>query len=126
MSVAYVDSSCVVAIALGGRGAAAMARRLDAFDELVSSNLLEAEVRAVMARERVAYDPSMLSALACVLPDHPLHEEIARVLEAGYARGADCWHLAAALYLAEDPAAMSFLTLDVRQAKVARALGFAA
>jgi hypothetical protein len=50
--------------------------------------------------------------------------EISRVLDAGYVRGADCWHLAAALYLAEDPAHLSFPALNERQGAVAAALGF--
>jgi hypothetical protein len=47
------------------------------------------------------------------------------VLRVGYRRGADSWHLATALYLAPDPVAISFLTLDEPQLRVARALGFA-
>jgi predicted nucleic acid-binding protein len=124
MTVAYVDTSCIVAIAFGERGASALARRLDTFDELVASNLLEAELHATFARERVAADASVLAGLTWIIPDRPLHEEIARVLDAGYMRGADCWHLASALYLTDDPGAIAFLTLDARQAKVAGVLGF--
>jgi hypothetical protein len=47
-----------------------------------------------------------------------------RVLSAGYARGADCWHLATALYVATDPSEMAFVTLDSAQSKIARKLGF--
>jgi hypothetical protein len=39
-------------------------------------------------------------------------------------RGADCWHLATALYLSPDPSALTFLTLDLAQRHVAKALGF--
>jgi predicted nucleic acid-binding protein len=124
VTVAYVDTSCLVAIAFGERGASAMARRLDAFDELIASNLLEAELRAAFARERVAPDAGLLAALTWIVPDRPLHKEIARVLDAGYVRGADCWHLASALYVSGDPGAIAFLTLDARQGKVAGALGF--
>lgn len=124
MKVAYVDTSCLVAIAFGERGATALARRLDGFDELVSSNLLEAELRAAFVREAVEPDPALSASLSWIIPDRPLTMEIARVLQAGYLRGADCWHVATALYLAEDPAAISFLTLDERQRAVARALGF--
>lgn len=124
MTVAYVDTSCIVAIAFGERGANAIARRFGTFDELVASNLLEAELHATFARERVTPDVSLLAALTWIIPDRPLHEEIARVLDAGYMRGADCWHLASALYLTADPGAIAFLTLDARQAKVADALGF--
>jgi uncharacterized protein with PIN domain len=124
MTTAYVDSSCILAIAFGERGAAAIERRLNAFDQLTSSNLLEAEVCAAFAREGLEPDRSLLSTLAWVAPERALHAEIARVLEAGYVRGADCWHLATALYLAGNPAKLSFLTLGARQARVAAALGF--
>jgi hypothetical protein len=124
MTIAYVDRSCFVAIAFGERGAKALSRRLEGFDELGASNLLEAELRAVFSREKVTPDPELLAALSWIIPDRPLHTEIARVLEAGYVRGADCWHLAAALYLAEDPRAIAFVTLDERQGVVARSLGF--
>ncbi len=124
MKIGYVDTSCFVAIAFGERGAVALGRRLNGFDELVSANLLEAELRAAFARERVDPDPELLAGLSWVVPDRPLHAEIAEVLEAGYVRGADCWHLATALYLAQEPATISFLTLDQRQSSVARILGF--
>lgn len=124
MSVAYVDTSCVIAIAFGERGAKALARRLAGFDELVSANLLEAELRAAFVREGIDTKLGAVPAISWVVPDRPLSREITRVLEAGYVRGADCWHLAAALYLAEDPATLPFLTLDERQREVADALGF--
>jgi len=123
MSVAYVDTSCLVAVAFGERGAAAMQRRFREFDELVSTNLLEAELRSAFRRERVEFTASAIAGVSWLIPDRPLSEETDRVLEAGFVRGSDCWHLAAALYLAE-PAAMTFLTLDETQRKVAQKLGF--
>ena len=60
-----------------------------------------------------------------VHPVRPLSLEIARVLQTGYVRGADCWHLATALYVAHDAANLVFLTLDQRQREIAKALGFA-
>lgn len=124
MRVGYVDTSCLVAIAFGERGAPALARRLEQFDELVAANLLEAELRAAFIREAAELDPALLDAISWIVPDRPLHAEIARVLAAGYVRGADCWHLATALYLAAEPAEIAFLTLDERQLAVARSLGF--
>ena len=124
MRVAYVDTSCLVAIAFGERGSTALARRLAGFDELVSANLLEAELRAAFAREAVEPDIALLNTVSWIIPDRPLHPEIEQVLQAGYLRGADCWHVATALYLAGEPAAISFLTLDERQRDVARDLGF--
>lgn len=108
----------------GESGASALKRRLKSFDELVSANLLEAELRATFVRERIPITSALPVPVSWVLPDRPLTEEIARVLGAGYVRGADCWHLATALYLAEEPQAISFVTVDARQKTVASALGF--
>lgn len=125
MAIAYLDTSWLVAIAFGERGAAARRRQLEKFDETVSSNLLEAELGQTFARERIDLPSNFLSTISWVVPDRPLSPEIARVLEAGYVRGADCWHLATALYLADEPGTISFLTLDGRQKNVAAELGFA-
>ena len=126
MKVAYVDTSALVAIAFGESGSSGIARRLKGFEELVSANLLEAELRATFVRERIPAGREIPFGISWILPDRPLTEEIARVLDAGYVRGADCWHLAAALYLVgtEDPETISFVTADERQRSVASALGF--
>lgn len=124
MKVAYVDTSCVVSIALGEPGSAALLRRLKTFDDIVSSNLLEAEVLVTFARERIEPDPTVFRDIAWILPERPLHDEIGRVLSNGYLRGADCWHLATALFIAPEPSSIAFVTLDARQRAVARALGF--
>ena len=63
-------------------------------------------------------------AFAWLLPDRPLGTEIDRVLRVRYLRGADLWHLSCALFLAEDPREIDFLTLDASQEEAARALGF--
>ncbi len=66
----------------------------------------------------------MLEAISWVLPPRPLSPEISRVLAAGYLHGADLWHLACALFLARTPRDLAFVTVDGRQQKAARALGF--
>jgi hypothetical protein len=124
MNVAYVDTSCLVAMAFGEPNASVLARRLEGFDELVSSNLLEAELWASFAREEVQPDTRLLSWISWVLPDRPLSQEIGKALAVGYLRGADLWHVACALYLVETPGEISFITLDDRQRGVAGALGF--
>lgn len=126
MKAAYVDTSCLVAIAFEERGAGVLARRLGAFDELISSNLLEAELLAAFLREGLdAGDAgSLLGAISWVVPDRPLHRELGRVFRAGRVRGADAWHLASALYLGEEPGDLTFLSLDQPQVAVAKALGF--
>lgn len=124
MKVAYVDTSCLVAIAFGERGATAVERRLAGFDALVASNLLEAELRAAFKREKADGVDTLLELIEWISPERPLGNEIARVLSAGYVRGADCWHLATALYLSPEPGEISFVTLDERQREVAATLGF--
>lgn len=114
----------MVAIALGESGAPAIGRRIRAFDALVAANVVEAEVRSALARERVRADRNPVAGLRWILPDRPLSAEIAAVAAAGYVRGADLWHLACALYVAESPADLTFLTLDERQRALAQALGF--
>ncbi len=70
-------------------------------------------------------DEGWFGPVTWVSTDRPLSAGIIRVLDVGYVRGAECWHLATALHLADDPAQLTFLTLDPRQREVATALGFA-
>jgi len=123
---AYVDSSCLVAIAFDEAGAGRLAARLRRFDRLFSSNLLEAELRSALVREGVDDQADgLLSWITWVYPNRPLTAEFARITAAGYLKGADLWHLANALFLAPDRKELTFLTLDRRQKEVARNLGFA-
>ena len=127
MKVAYVDTSCVVAIACDEPGAGAVVDRLESYDVLASSTLFEAELISALKREGVAdlLGASDLSArISWILPDRPLTAEIQRATRVGAPRGTDVWHLASALYLAEDAASIDFLTLDLPQRRAARALGF--
>ncbi len=126
MRVAYVDSSVVVAIAFNEPEAARLVTNLGSFARLLSSNLLEAEFESVCLREGVTNPtPDYLSAISWVFPSRPLTAEVKRVAGAGYLRGGDLWHVACALFVSADPSQISFLTLDERQKKVSRALGFA-
>lgn len=124
MRVAVVDTSCVVAVALTQAGGRAIAKRMEAFDRLLASPLLEAEARSVLCREGLPGNAIHFGDMQWILPVTSLRDEIARVLDAGYVRGADCWHLASALYVADNPSDITFLTLDAQQRKVAKALGF--
>lgn len=124
MSVACVDTSVLTAIAFDEPGTAALAGRLDEFTRLVSSNLLEAELRAAFAREEGAFPEGALAGIDWIQSDRPLAPELAAALEAGYLRGADLWHAANALYATPRPESLSFATLDLRQGTVAEALGF--
>ena len=60
MSAAYVDSSAIVAIAFEELGWPEVEQRLGQFDDLWSSNLLEAEIRAAYRREQREFRPEIL------------------------------------------------------------------
>ncbi len=124
MKAAYIDTSCLVAIAFGERGAARLVRSLQSYDALLSSNLLEAELRSALRRENVETAPDdLLSGISWIHPDRPMSEEITTILALGYVRGADLWHLAVAMFV--DPSrTIDFLTLDGRQREISRKLGF--
>ncbi len=124
MSAAFVDSSCLVAIALAEPSASWVERQFARFDQLWCANLADAELRSVCHRESQAPTIYAARGIERVIPDRNITAEVARVLDAGYVRGADCWHLATALYVCDDPSEVRFLTLDVRQRAVAKALGF--
>ena len=124
VSRAYVDSSVIVAIALNEVGSSHHARRLGDYSQLLSSNLLEAEVRAALARERRRFEDRFISGIEWVFPDRSLGPELAVTLAAGYLRGADLWHIATALYAAPEPGEIAFVTLDNNQRDVASTLGF--
>lgn len=125
MSLAYIDTSCLVAIAFDAPGAAKTAARLRRFERLLSSNLLEAELRSALKREAVAGHPlHLLSWLTWIYPNRTLAPEFERIMSLGYLKGADLWHVANALFVAPDGRDLTFLTLDTRQQQVAARLGF--
>ena len=124
MKAAYVDTSCLVAIVMGETGWNNTARRLAGFDIVACHGLARAELWSACAREGLKAPNDLLDGFVDVTPPHGLAQEMSRVLEAGYVRGADCWHLATALYLAPNPSELVFLTLDEGQRTVAAALGF--
>lgn len=121
---AYVDSSCIVAIAMREAGARQIATRLNSFSAVLSNPLLDAEVRSACVRENISLSIIELSIVKFVRVRRPISAEIDRVLAAGYLRGADCLHVATALYLSPDPKQLTFLTLDDKQRAVAKKLGF--
>ncbi len=125
MNLAYVDTSCLVAIGFDEPGGRRLARRLERYDRLFASNLLEAELRSALLREKVDDRATeLLSWITWVYANRPLSQELRLVSTVGYLRGADMWHLAHALFLAPDGKNLDFLTLDLRQREVSAALGF--
>ena len=124
MKVAYVDTSCLVAIAFGEPSSKGLRRRLSGFDDLVSSGLMVAELRSAFEREKTPFVDSLVAGIGRVLPDRQLDDECKTALAAGYLRGADLWHVACALFVARAPDLIHFITLDKRQADIVKKLGF--
>ena len=121
---AYVDTSAILALEFGEPGALRARESIDRASKLISSNLMEAEVWAVMHRQGMQLDPKIISDVDWITPNRPLTDEFELVLSAGYLRGADLWHVAVALFASPDPSQISFITLDTRQREVARKIGF--
>lgn len=125
MRIGYLDTSVLVAIAFGEPGSGTFASGLASLEYVVSSTLLESEFIAAAEREGLREEARvLLQPLGWVHPDRRLTAEIDRVLSAGRVRGADLHHLATALYVFPDPEGVSFISLDRRQARIARKLGF--
>ncbi|OGQ89356.1 MAG: hypothetical protein A2289_16775 [Deltaproteobacteria bacterium RIFOXYA12_FULL_58_15] len=125
MKIAYLDTSCLVAILFDEPGAQQTAQLLASFDQLIASNLLEAEMRAVFSREQVEEKPTeVYASISWIYPNRALSQEYQQILDVGYLRGADLWHLACALFVSPTAQNLHFITLDNRQQEVARELGF--
>ena len=69
MTVACVDTSTLAAIAFGEPGSATLGRRLGTFSVLLSSNLLEAELRAAYSREERRFSQAVVSGIEWILPE---------------------------------------------------------
>lgn len=124
MDVVYVHTSALAAVLLNEPPGNPCRDRLHQADRLIASNLLEVELRALLVREGVAYDDSVVQGLSWILPQRPLTPEIAKVLTCGSLPSPDLWHLACALYVVNRPDDLTFLTLDQRQHGAAKTLGF--
>ena len=125
MQAAYLDTSCLVAIAFGKPGSDRMRDELVRMDRILSSTLLESEFLAAAEREGLRTEAlRLLAPIDWIHPGRRLTPEIERVLETGYVRGADLHHLATALFVFADPGEASLFTLDARQREVAAGLGF--
>jgi hypothetical protein len=125
MRAGYLDTSCLVAVALEEPEAGPVRAALASLDRVYSSHLLEAEFLSAMEREGVRDGArGLLEQLKLVHPDGRLTRWLDEILDLGYVRGADLHHLAVACHLFKDPARVLFMTLDSRQDELAEGMGF--
>ncbi|MCE2398496.1 MAG: PIN domain-containing protein [Gemmatimonadetes bacterium] len=122
--IGYMDTSAIVSLAFDDEDAERVVRALQGVSRLVSSNLLEAELRSARNRRGFAFPDALVSALHWIHPRRPLTGEFRVATRAGSLRGADLWHVASALYLSPTASDLAFVTMDFDQAKVAARLGF--
>ena len=124
-SIAYVDGSALLSIIFEESSGPPTARRLEQFSRLISSTLLEAEVRAALHRAGQDYDPRWLSNIVWIYPLRPLSDEIVSTLQVRYLRSGDLLHVATALYAVRtSDVELAFITLDNDQREAAASLGF--
>ena len=124
MSIAYIDTSALVAIEFNELDSVFLESKLREYETVISSNLLEAEYRSACARRNRIISRTLLRKVDWVLPQRSLTTELETVLNVGYLRGADLYHVATALNFAVTPSDLSFVTVDIRQGEVAAAVGF--
>jgi hypothetical protein len=124
LKAAYIDTSLLIGLRFQ-KSAPATIRKIRQY-ELFSSELLIAEVLAFGKRESIEQGLlwKAFKGLSWVIPESSISEECRRVVQCGYVRGDDLWHLACACYLSPAAGELAFLTLDERQRDLATQLGF--
>ena len=129
--VAYLDPTALIPIIFGEEPVGSATQdRLEAFPRLISSNLLEAELRVAFEREGDNFDPSCLLGIEWIHLPRDLGKEMAQVQAFARLSPTRMWHLANAVYFASRLALtlrsvnLAFITLDEDQETVARNLGF--
>lgn len=129
MKRGYIDTSVLVALHFGQSEARRAARLLRALDVSFSVNLIVPELLATLKREGRPLQEAdrLLARIALYSPTESLRPQCEAALAAGPLRGADLWHVAAALAIAgpQKRSELQFLTFDDQQRGVAGLLGFA-
>ena len=105
--------------------------RLTRFPILLSSALLDAELRVAFGRQGQTFDPSLVSEIdRWVTPSRRLDREMDSILEIVSLPALPLWHLATAMYFQQRQSLtgrqfrLAFVTLDEQQETAARELGF--
>ena len=130
LAIAYLDPTALIPIVFGEEPVGAVTEeRLSRFPILMSSNILEAELRARFEREGQIFDPGWLSGIEWLQPRGSLGVEMARIQAFAPLSPVLLWHLANAAHLASQlsltdrRADLAFITLNEEQETVARELG---
>ncbi len=129
MKHGYIDTSVLVALHLGQGEARRAARILRVLEQPISANLVVPELLCALKREGRPLDEAdhLLARISLFFPSTSLRAECEAALTIGALRGADLFHVAAALAIAGPKRRKEFLfaTFDEAQRVVAKRLGFA-
>ena len=99
LAIAYLDPTALIPIVFEEEPVGAVTQeRLNYFPVLVSSNLLEAELRGRFGREGQIFDPDWLSGIEWVQPGGRLGSEMDRIQAFAGLSPTRMWHLANAVY----------------------------
>ena len=130
LAIAYLDPTALIPIVFGEEPVGAVTQeRLNRFPILMSSNLLEAELRGRFEREGQLFDLDWVSGIEWVQPRGSLGSAMDRIQAFASLSPIRMWHLANAVYLADllsltnRRADLAFITLNEEQETVARELG---
>ena len=128
--MAYVDPSALTPIIFGEQLTETLFR-LESFPFLLTSILLEAELRAALEYERQEFATYLISEInEWITPHRRLDDELTSILEIVSLPATPLWHLANAMYIRQRQSLTSrqfrlaFITLDEQQETAARELGF--
>jgi predicted nucleic acid-binding protein len=128
MKRGYIDTSVLVALHFGQTEARRAARILRGLDVSISVNLIVPELLATLKREGRPLQEAdrLLGRISLFSPTDTLRPQCEAALAVSLLRGADLWHVAAALAIAgpRHRHELLFVTFDERQQEVARGLGF--
>ncbi len=130
LAIVYLDPTALIPIVFGEEPVGAVTQeRLNRFPILMSSNLIEAELRVEFEIEGQIFDPSWLSGIEWIQPRGSLGAEMDRIQAFASLSPIRMWHLVNAVYfadrlsLANRRADLAFITLNEQQETVAWDLG---
>ena len=130
LAIAYLDPTALIPVVFGEEPVGTVTQeRINRFPILMSSNLIEAELRVEFEIEGQTFDPGWLSGIEWVQPRGSLGSEMDRIQAFASLSPVLMWHLANAVHLASrlsltnGRADLAFITLDEQQETVARELG---
>lgn len=126
MKLVYIDTSVLIAVFFQEPNYKNYLKYFSKNYQLISSEILVAEFYSFLSRNKRPLSEAfeILDYLSIVRPDKGLENYCEMILSYGYAKGADLFHIANALYIDPEVKELVFLTHDVKQGKLAKKVGF--